>query len=103
MYWIVVLLPGVLAVGMSDKLKKERSQQWGWITRYGIYTFLTNLCAMCMFEYVFPIEEPFQNAFLDNTFVLHYGMVMLFYAILLPVVRVALKPQIAVHKKTEQA
>lgn len=104
MQWVAIFLPAFIACAVQQKLMERKFTGSEMLQAWGIYTFLINLLAICVYQYILKTPYSWGENFTINTFVIHYMALSVILAVILSVLGQAAKPFVSIRaeKKEEQ-
>lgn len=104
MQWITILLPSFVSVALSEKLEKKSLSGTEFVKCAGLYALFTNLLTVVTFQYILKLPTSIVSSFENNLFLIHYLYINIFFAVVLPIVKVALNPhlRISIEKRKKK-
>lgn len=105
MQYVAIILPSFVSVALSERLEKKHYAGMDFIKRAGIYALLSNLATALIFQYILKLPTPILTSFENNLFLIHFFLLNLFVAVLLPIVKLAFNPRlhISIEKREHKS
>lgn len=92
MEWIFMLCPGIISTCLTEKLKKEQFSPLSFFKHFAIFTFFINFICVLIYNYFIQTETSIVDNFIFNEFLIHYSVLALILAFVLPVLYIAFCP-----------
>lgn len=103
MQFVAIFLPGFLACRFQEKLEKAVYHGSELIKVWGMYTFFINLFAIMIYQYILKTPNSINENFGDNIFLIHYMLLNVILAVVLPFFRAAVNPFLSLKLEWKSA
>lgn len=100
MQWIAMVFPSFMSVALSEMMEGKKYTGAEFVKFAGVYALFSNFISMVIYQYVLKTPTSFLTNFADNSFLIHYMILNIFFAAVLPVLKLAINPHI--HVKVER-
>lgn len=107
MNWIFMLCPGVLSVCIIEKLQQKHFSPLSFFKSYATFTFFINFFSALIYHYIIKTETSIIDNFIYNNFLVHYAVLALFLAVVLPIIYLIFSPwfsiKLVTNKETKES
>lgn len=92
---VAVFLPAFIACRFQEKLEKTKYRGSELVKVWGLYTFFMNLLSVIVYQYILKTPNSMSENFGNNVFIIHYMILNVIGAVILPVLRAAVNPYVS--------
>ena len=97
-----ILFPGFISCVLQQKLEKKDWTIGNLIPVWGVYTLIINSLNLLAFRYIFKNEGGWMERFANNDYVIHYLMLSIVSALVLPLLKCALNPLVSIRLERKE-